>query len=299
MAGVHYRRDNSAGLNMGQEVIAHELPDHLAKVYGADPAAVRAKVEKYRFDWRNFSPANCKTSRANPLPTTPSGGTETPTPSRGTETPTPPGGTEKPPYGRRGCELTTVDFNDAAPDQYVKDQYAAYGLTLSASGGEGDSPRIFDTGNPGSQEEGDPDLGTPNESCGGPGIGEGGRQGMPGENCQFLGNVLIIQEPGNGNMGIPDDNMNGGEMTLNFKGQYVKEIGLLDVDYNAKLEIEFDHSSGIARRTISVPLLGDNSYQIIDKRRKRDDNQAEAHAKRKREFRFLLPNRGVKDRNER
>ena len=255
VAGIHYRRDNFAGLNMGQEVISHALPDHLAEVYGANAATVRAKIEKYRFDWRNFSPADCKTSRGNPLPTTPSGGTEIPTPRAGTE---------KTPYGRRGCELTTVDFNDASPGQYVKDQYAAYGLTLSASGGEGDSPRIFDTANPGSQEEGDLDLGTPNESCSGPGTGEGGQQGMPGENCQFLGNVLIIQEPGNDNMGIPDDNMNGGEMTLHFKGQYVKEIGMLDVDYDTKLEIEFDHPSGITRRTITVPLLGNNSYQIID-----------------------------------
>jgi len=50
-AGVHYRSDNYAGLNMGQEVIAHVLPDHLATYYGADPVAVKAKIEKYRFDW--------------------------------------------------------------------------------------------------------------------------------------------------------------------------------------------------------------------------------------------------------
>jgi hypothetical protein len=232
---------------MGQEVVANELPDHLATVYGADPDVVKAKVEKFRFDWRNFDPETCGTKPVPPLEPKPT-----------------PGGPIVNPDPRQGCTLKTVDFNDQPQGKYIKDEYAQYGLTLSASGGEGDSPRIFDTSNPGTQEEGDPDLGSPNYSCGGPGKGDGGEKGKPGENCIPLGNVLIIQEPGNGDMTIPDDNMEGGKMTLHFQGQYVKEIGLLDIDYKTQMVIEFNHSSGVARRTVNVPILGDNSYQVID-----------------------------------
>lgn len=49
-AGVHYDTDNRAGLALGQEVIARQLPDYLAQ-FGADPDAVRAKIEKVRHDW--------------------------------------------------------------------------------------------------------------------------------------------------------------------------------------------------------------------------------------------------------
>jgi len=58
-AGVHYPSDNIAGLNFAQMFIAKQLPDHLAKRYGADPDKVRAKMEKYMFDWNTFDPAGC------------------------------------------------------------------------------------------------------------------------------------------------------------------------------------------------------------------------------------------------
>ncbi|MEE2901198.1 MAG: hypothetical protein VYC39_02665 [Myxococcota bacterium] len=52
-AGVHYDTDNRAGLALGQEVIAQELPEVL-KRFGADPDAVRAKIEKVRHDWYKY-----------------------------------------------------------------------------------------------------------------------------------------------------------------------------------------------------------------------------------------------------
>lgn len=260
IAGVHYPSDNYAGLNMGQEVVSYSLPKHLKEVYGADEEAVRKKIEKYRFDWRNFDPRLCATKVVQPLepipqstPATGSGNEETTAVAKGPET-------------RNGCILKTVDFNELETGIYVMDQYAEYGLTLSANGGFNNRPRIFDTRNPGNMTHGDPDLGSPNESCdgGGPGEGEGGKKSALGENCQPLGNVLIIQEPGNDDMSIPDDNVDGGNVVMKLKGQYVKEIGLLDVDYSARLYVQFDHSSGTALRTMNIPLLGDNSYQVID-----------------------------------
>ena len=53
LAGVHYDTDNRAGLALGQEVIAQQLPEVL-KRFGADPEAVRAKIEKVRHDWYKY-----------------------------------------------------------------------------------------------------------------------------------------------------------------------------------------------------------------------------------------------------
>ena len=56
LAGVHYDTDNRAGLALGQEVIAKQLPEVL-KRFGADPEAVRAKIEKVRHDWYTYDTA--------------------------------------------------------------------------------------------------------------------------------------------------------------------------------------------------------------------------------------------------
>lgn len=55
MAGVHYESDNLAGLALGQAVIAQELPDFLAE-FGADPDAVKAKIETVMHDWYEYDP---------------------------------------------------------------------------------------------------------------------------------------------------------------------------------------------------------------------------------------------------
>lgn len=60
VAGVHYQWDNCGGLDMGQEVIARFLGDYLEEKYGADKAAVNAKIAQKRFDWCGSDPlANC------------------------------------------------------------------------------------------------------------------------------------------------------------------------------------------------------------------------------------------------
>ncbi|MEO0814589.1 MAG: hypothetical protein AAFY60_17140, partial [Myxococcota bacterium] len=55
LAGVHYDSDNRAGLALGQEVVAKSLPEFLAREFGADPDAVRAKIAALRYDWVNHS----------------------------------------------------------------------------------------------------------------------------------------------------------------------------------------------------------------------------------------------------
>jgi hypothetical protein len=174
------------------------------------------------------------------------------------------------------CEAITVDFDtDAdgtalAPPLCVDKQWEELGLTFFAEGGAGKLPCLFDTANPGSEEEGgDADLGAPNEGCtpSGPGIGEGGAPGEPGENCERLGNVLIVQEKG---VDVPDDNVDGGILTLDFPnpgGQYVYEIGLLDIDYATSVVVVYEKEEGseeLDEYELTVPILGDNSKQTLE-----------------------------------
>lgn len=59
VAGVHYPTDNTAGLNMGQQVLARQLPFYLKQRYGANRRTVRAKIAKYIFDWEKFGETEC------------------------------------------------------------------------------------------------------------------------------------------------------------------------------------------------------------------------------------------------
>ena len=59
IAGVHFRGDNIAGLNLGQEIIAAKLPEYLSSRYGSNLTVVQQKVDSLRFDWRDFSDSDC------------------------------------------------------------------------------------------------------------------------------------------------------------------------------------------------------------------------------------------------
>lgn len=64
LAGVHYESDNLAGLALGEEVVARELPDFLAQ-FASSPeeaaqirSATKAKIAKIRQDhnWLTYQP---------------------------------------------------------------------------------------------------------------------------------------------------------------------------------------------------------------------------------------------------
>lgn len=56
LAGVHYATDNSAGLMIGQEAVRRTLPEYLEKKFGADPEAVRRKLDAICYDWTTHDP---------------------------------------------------------------------------------------------------------------------------------------------------------------------------------------------------------------------------------------------------
>jgi len=166
---------------------------------------------------------------------------------------------------------TTLTFDDLPPGTIVTDQLESIGLTISAENNKHSHPDaaiIFNSADPTGE---DFDLGTPNETFGGPGIGEGGEAGEPGENAIPLGNLLIIAEdiidvdPHDGLVDDPDDEAKGGHIQFNFEFiSTVQSITLVDIDSNENggSVMVMTTSSG---DTITIPIeaLGDNSVQTI------------------------------------
>lgn len=166
--------------------------------------------------------------------------------------------------------LPTIDFetdalgNPLVKGQVIDNEFAGWGITVSATanpGGTGPA-MIFDSAAP---SGGDDDLGTPNQSFGGPGVGAGGAAGMPGENSVARGKILIISEDGSSSN--PDDTGNGGVIKFTFTQPLrVDQVQILDTDndeaggtikaYNAT-------SGGTLLASADVLGLGDNSFQIV------------------------------------
>jgi len=151
----------------------------------------------------------------------------------------------------------------------LEDLWADCGVTLACSDGEGGTaPCIaFDSAVP----TADTDLGTPNEGFGGPGVGDGGAPGTPGENAEALGMVGVISEDGlldedgDGRVDTPDDRRRGGTFAVAFDDPVeVASIVVLDVDgyeRDGEVLVEVDGEA----EPFSFPLepLGNNSVQRI------------------------------------
>lgn len=160
------------------------------------------------------------------------------------------------------------DFNSSSGQPLERGQIVSEvtvdNLTMSVnvdSNGEHNVGMIFDTSNPGP----DPDLGTPNEACpgGGPGVGPGGAPGTIGENCQPLGNVLIIpRDVGDGV--APNDDFAGGQISLLFDQPVrVLEIHILDIDEeDSAPSITFwDADGDQTLDAIQPQVVGDNGHE--------------------------------------
>jgi hypothetical protein len=163
----------------------------------------------------------------------------------------------------KSCMNVVVDFetdgegNTLSGGLYVKEQwFAAYGMTITASSFDaytpGDMPRLFDSSHPWTRYGiEDPDLGSPNEKCqaGGPGEGKGGRPGQPGENCEPLGNVLVIQKT---NTTASNDNSRGGMITFHFKFPVAELIAIGFIDLEGK-SLDLDQGDEDASQDDGLP----------------------------------------------
>lgn len=166
--------------------------------------------------------------------------------------------TQQPP---RVDEPIPIDFEGLAVGEAIT-EIAAAGITITISTTGGiDEAWIFDSGTP---TGGDEDLGTPNQACtpSGPGIGDAGGPGGLGENCEALGNILVIQENDDG---IPDDAGTGGSMKFTFSEPVVLNyIDLLDFEEETKPSIAFYGEDGNVVGPLIYPIgLGDNSFERL------------------------------------
>lgn len=177
--------------------------------------------------------------------------------------------------------LTIADFNfnDLTRGQIVT-SYTVNGITMfiNVSGSNTDTATIFDTSvpfpsnAPNPNDFGDPDLGSPNNQCVPPGPGESAGNlagpGLPGANCTAVGKALIIAEnttddldnstmdfddylsgsgPGDGLIDWPDDEADGGVITLTFEEQSNPGTPIpVTINFFELLDIEASEAAGLA-----------------------------------------------------
>jgi uncharacterized repeat protein (TIGR01451 family) len=166
-----------------------------------------------------------------------------------------------------------IDFENLVEGQIV--------YTISAAGGYGDidvrgtnpgcaanAAVIYATSCPGGCSGGDEDLGTPNETFGGPGIGAGGEAGSDFQNDSPLGNVLIVQQ-GCGMLvtdPVTDPRDHGGNTTLRLDFPTpvsVTAFTALDVETDESMIVEFLDAAGAVVTTVTPPATGDNGKVVV------------------------------------
>ncbi len=161
--------------------------------------------------------------------------------------------------------LPAIDFEtDGAggaleTGQIIDDEWAAFGVTVTTGDPINHPAMIFDSE---SISGADYDLGTPNQTFGGPGIGSGGEMGQPGENGVPLGKVLIISEDADSS--DPDDNGAGGTITFDFAYPVrVDSVGLLDLDEGSPGSVTARDAGGSVIGSGLATSLGNNSVQTV------------------------------------
>ncbi len=162
---------------------------------------------------------------------------------------------------------TIVAGEDLGGEAASGDIFPMMTLSVINNGGGPHCLIIFDSSNPTGC---DFDLGTPNQSFGGPGIGRGGAPGSRGENRTAYGHLLIVAEdiidaqPADGLVDDPDDEAGGGVVQIDFVGpMIVHGIVLVDIDRCEWATIDCyleDAHVGVA----AAEALGNNSVQGID-----------------------------------
>lgn len=173
----------------------------------------------------------------------------------------------------------TISFSGLTTGQIVTSVLADSGAgpivvqALNPAYGGGNRAVVFDSAAP---TGGDHDLGTPNQTFGGPGIGLDGEMGMPFENAVALGKLLIVAENvtdgnGDGFVDDPDDSdLLGSRMTFNFAALgplgtvTVNAITLLDVESKRPAaSVDLLGPGGVLITSIDLPHTGDNGVATV------------------------------------
>jgi len=165
-----------------------------------------------------------------------------------------------------------IDFEGIAPGTILNQVFSNTGAgPIGVSGfnpdlGMVNAAVVFNSSNRTGE---DSDLGTPNETFGGPGIGAGGEMGSPFQNDQRLLNVLIVAEDlvldDSGKVADPDDaDTVGASLAFDFTSLgsvTLHSLDLLDVEeseFNAVVCMTLLDGSIVG--PIVLPQVGDNGY---------------------------------------
>jgi uncharacterized repeat protein (TIGR01451 family) len=162
--------------------------------------------------------------------------------------------------------LPSIDFdtdargNPLAAGTLIAEQWSDWGVHITTSNPTNHPVMIFDSSNPTGN---DPDLGTPNQDFSGPGVGNGGKSGQPGENSVAQGKILIIS--GDGDTEDPDDYVGGGTITFTFdQPTPVDEVHILDIEESgSKVRAWNATSGGTLLAEVNMQTYGNNSFQIV------------------------------------
>jgi len=166
----------------------------------------------------------------------------------------------------------TLDFDELPAGTIFNEANQPYdnghGVTIYSNDTANHPAIVFDSDNPTGW---DYDLGTPNEDFGGPGKGNGGEKGEPGQNDEYLHEILIIaenivDENGDGLVDDPDDNGPGGFINVTFDSDVdIYNITFVDSDETeSNSSIKTYDSKGTLVTTNSIPALGDNALYFVD-----------------------------------
>jgi hypothetical protein len=171
-------------------------------------------------------------------------------------------------YDGQSVCLPTIDFdtdahgNPLAAGTIVAEQWAAWGVHVTTNDPTNHPAMIFDSSNPTGD---DPDLGTPNEDFGGPGQGNGGKSGQPGENSLSQGKILIISE--DNDPSDPDDNSGGGTIIFTFdEPTPVDDVYIMDIEIEeagSKISAWNAVNGGTLLAQVYMQTPGDNSFQVV------------------------------------
>ncbi|NOK61469.1 MAG: hypothetical protein GFH23_1086634n61 [Chloroflexi bacterium AL-N1] len=168
------------------------------------------------------------------------------------------------------CPATLIDFdydangNSLKAGTWIDEQWSALGIHIRGKGlsTKPDQVIAFDSRQP---TEGNWDLGTPNETFGGPGRGIGGETDQAGANSTVAGNLLILADNLEGGNPVqnPGDSAKGGNIFFNFDYLYqVDSITMIDMEGKKNdYHVDILDNQGEKIKRITFEPLGNNSYQ--------------------------------------
>ena len=167
-----------------------------------------------------------------------------------------------------------LDFESLAEGQRVDEVTSHLGYSgVTVYGAHDSCPTrntaiIYNSSCPGGCTGGDDDLGTPNTTFGGPGVGVSGENGSDYANAIALGNLLIVHQYCNDLDNLPVANPRnyaaGSVLTFTFPTNVtITSMTVIDIEAHEQFEIEYFDGNDVSLGTQNSPATGDNGVKVL------------------------------------